>query len=108
MPGAHCTRSLAWKKIETTRVSHREDNRFHPAFPHANGLTAYSALSLVIGFLATIAGAMRQHRHPLDISVEMSGPHDFAVRFSCARLAQLRRPPHPAPNVRDDRETPLV
>jgi hypothetical protein len=71
-------------------------------------LTAYSALSLVIGFLATIAGAMRQHRHPLDISVEMSGPHDFAVRLGCARLAQLKRPPHPAPNVCDDRETPLM
>jgi hypothetical protein len=43
----------------------------------------------------------------------VSGPHDFAVR-SCiirpradARLTLLR-PLHPAPNVRDDREAPLL
>ena len=28
--------------------------------------------------------------------------------FTCVRLAQRKRPPLPAPNVRDDRETPLV
>jgi hypothetical protein len=62
---------------------------------------------------------MREHRHRVDISVEMSGPHDFAVRgrlhksrseglvpvppkpkrrrISAARLATLRvhRIPHP-------------
>src|SRR6185437_16404447 len=37
----------------------------------------------------------------------MSGPHDFAVRIGSARLAPPKRPSHPAPNVRDDRETPL-
>jgi hypothetical protein len=56
----------------------------------------------------------------------MPGPHDFAVRISVVRLRAVRsltgfinppcdsrarltlpRPPHPAPNVRDDRETPL-
>jgi len=31
----------------------------------------------------------------LDASVGASGPHDFAVRESCVRLAQLTRPPHP-------------
>jgi hypothetical protein len=51
---------------------------------------------------------MRQHHRRVDISVEMSGPHDFAVRLGCARLAPPKRPPHPAPNVRDDRETPLM
>jgi hypothetical protein len=44
----------------------------------------------------------------LDASVGASGPHDFAVRSSPARLAILPRPPHPAPNVRDDREAPLL
>jgi len=37
--------------------------------------------------LATITGAMRQHCHPFDISVEMSGPHDFAVRRSTSFVA---------------------
>src|ERR1700735_893817 len=44
----------------------------------------------------------------LDASVGASGPHDFAVRPGAARLAPPKRPSHPAPNVRDDRETPLV
>src|SRR6202034_3445833 len=36
-------------------------------------------------------------------------PHDFAVRL-CSRSSfeSKARPPHPAPNVRDDRETPLL
>ena len=48
----------------------------------------------------------------LDPSVGESGPHDLAVRKDAfvgaliARWASLR-PPHPAPNVRDDRDTPL-
>jgi hypothetical protein len=36
------------------------------------------------------------HRR-VDISVEISGPHDFAVRFQLARLAHQKRPPHPSP-----------
>src|SRR5437868_14290218 len=61
----------------------------------------------------------------LDAGVEASGPHDFAVRSNIVRLRArasltgwtppcdddcaptLPRPPHPVPNVRDDRETPL-
>src|SRR6478672_11851616 len=34
-------------------------------------------------------------------------PHDFAVRLKRYSSKALQRPPHPAPNVRDDRETPL-
>jgi hypothetical protein len=61
-------------------------------------------LSLVIGFLATIAGGacrpVRADRfRRLDASVEASGPHDFAVRISTARPAVPTRPPHPAPRV---------
>src|SRR5205814_7495934 len=62
----------------------------------------------------------------LDAGVEASGPHDFAVRSNIVRLRArasltgwtppcdsdcaptLPRPPHPVPNVRDGRETPLV
>jgi hypothetical protein len=51
---------------------------------------------------------MRKHYRQLDISVGISGPHGFAVRFNALRRGAVRRPPHPAPNVRDDRETPLV
>ena len=43
----------------------------------------------------------------LDASVGAPGPHVFTVRQNAARLASPKRPPHPAPNVRDDRDTPL-
>ena len=49
-----------------------------------------------------------KHHHQLDASIEASGPHDFAVRISAVRLAALSRPSLPAPNVRDDRDTPLL
>ena len=74
-------------------------------------LTAYFALSPVTGLFC--------HRRPaenpakLDTSVGVPEPHDFAVRISIIRPARIRarltlpRPPHPAPNVRDDREAPL-
>jgi hypothetical protein len=37
-----------------------------------------------------------------------SPPKLWGRRISAARLAPLPRPPHPAPNVRDDREAPLL
>ena len=43
----------------------------------------------------------------LDTSVGVSGPHDFSVRVSALRPWRHPRPPHPASNVFDDRETPL-
>ena len=67
-------------------------------------LTASFVLSPVIGLSC--------HRHladtsaKLDASVEASGPHDFAVHPARVRLARLKRPPHPALHVRDDRERP--
>jgi len=45
------------------------------------------------GFLATIAGGSSRR---LDISVEISGPHDFAVRVSHRSSKVHPRPPHPA------------
>jgi hypothetical protein len=50
---------------------------------------------------------MREHRRQLDSGVEESEPHDFAVRKARSRQARAPRPPHPVPNVRDGRETPL-
>ena len=87
MPGARCTRSLAWEKVEPHERSHREVHRNHPAFPHAMVLTAYFVISLVIGSLVTITcelaclcpvGPTRLRR--LDAGIEASGPHDLTVR----------------------------
>ena len=105
-PGARCTRGLACKGRE-------EDAHEHTGSAEAvrpslrNGFTAYFALSPVIGFLATVAPEKLASQE-LDASVEASGPHDFAVRVSAVRLAALSRPSLPAPNVRDDRDTPLL
>jgi hypothetical protein len=62
----------------------------------------------VIGLFVAVIGVMRQHYRQLNVSIETSEPHGFVVRLACARPSHVRRPPHPAPNVRDDRETPLL
>jgi hypothetical protein len=69
-----------------------------------NGFTAYSVLSPVTGFVATVAdGYLRQ----LDASIGASGPHDFAVRLSAVRQWHIRVH-RISPHVRDDREPPLL
>jgi hypothetical protein len=81
MPGARCTRSLAWCE-NNTRVSH---HRFtgSPGTPCAMVLTASFVLSLVTGLSC--------HHHRADTSAQLdagvgaSGPHDFAVRSLVAR-----------------------
>jgi hypothetical protein len=104
MPGAWCARSRAWC-VESTRVSHHGHTET-PGIPRAMVLTAYSVLSPVTGLCC--------HRHPwilprdLNASVGASGPHGFAVRSHVIRLVTPPRPSHPAPNVRDDRDTPLL
>jgi hypothetical protein len=78
-----------------------------PGLPCAMVLTGSSALSLVTGLVC-------HHRKRkissanLNASVGASGPHGFAVRVNAPRPAHHPRPPHPAPNVRDDREPPLL
>jgi hypothetical protein len=55
MPGARCTRSLVC--AIGSKYAHEYSQRAtgnHPAFPHAMVLTAYTALSPVIGFLVTV------------------------------------------------------
>ena len=133
MPGARCTRSLACK----SKIAHEvvtTGSPEQPGIPRAMVLTAYFVISPVIGLfchrrLANMAGPRPVGADfastKLDAGVEASGPHDFAVRNNIVRLRAhasltgwtppcdddyaptLPRPPHPVPNVRDDRETPL-
>src|ERR1700743_361617 len=62
-----------------------------------NGFTAYFVLSLVTGLSCHHRPREALAAHELDASVGASGPHDFAVRISAARLATLTRPPQPVP-----------
>jgi hypothetical protein len=106
MPDARCTRGLVCnvhKKVRTRAYRAAE------AIRHSlrNGFTAYIVLSPVIGFLATVA-LKKLASQELDASTEASGPHVFAVRFSHARQAQLRRPPHPRPTFVTMADAPLV
>ena len=71
-----------------------------------NGFTAYSALSPVNGLSCHRRHADRSAQ--LDASVGASGPHDFAVRVSVARLASQPASTASRTNVRDDRDTPLL
>jgi hypothetical protein len=71
-------------------------------------LTAYFMVSLVIGLSCHHPRAFAEALSRVDTSVEISGRHDFAVRDTRTRLLRLLRPPHLLPDVRDDRETPLM
>ena len=74
-----------------------------------NGVTAYIVLSPARpGLFVTVIPRKRELLRNLTPATGASGPHDFAVRFSHARQSQLSRPSLPAPNVRDDRDTPLL
>ena len=85
------------------RSRHRFAETIRPSL--RNGLRLIPRSPRRPGFLATVAcGSL----HRLDASVGASGPHGFAVRDVVARLATPPRPSHPAPNVRDDREAPLL
>ena len=111
MPDAQSTRSRACR-IDSTRVSHHR----------STGITRHSLRDGFNGFLRALPGD-RALLPPsslrslllknLNASVGASGPHDFAVRKSIVRPRnELRstpsRPSHSAPNVRDDREAPLL
>ena len=105
MPGAQCARSLACKINEHTSVV-TTVTPVSPGIPRAMVLTAYIALSPVSRAFLPPSPA-RSSPHELDASVGASGPHDFAVRFMRRSSKAPKRPPHPALNVYDDRETPL-
>jgi hypothetical protein len=97
---------------------HRPDRNSRPSL--RDGVNGLYVLSPVNGLschrrlrdAVASQGDVEKHRRKLDTSVAVSGPHDFAVRHIVSRLAQTRltpwRPSHPGPNVRDDREAPLL
>jgi hypothetical protein len=104
MPGARCTRGLVCKIVRRNAHEHTgsaETLRHSPR----NGFTAYSALSSVTGFLATVAdGIISANLTPA------SGRQNHTISPSASRAVRQRRirvhriPPH----VRDDREPPLL
>jgi hypothetical protein len=81
--------------------------------PH-DGWNGCFAFSPVLRAFWPPSSALRiTHQHQLDISVGMPGPRDLTVRINVVRrhgdhAATSTRPPHPALNVRDDREAPLL
>jgi hypothetical protein len=98
--------AAARAKVESTRVSHHRSTETIRHSLH-DGLTAYvRALPGVPGFLASVACELVTRK--LDPSVGGSGPRVFTARIDAARPAPPTRPSHPAPNVRDDREPPLL
>jgi hypothetical protein len=72
-----------------------------------SGFTVSFALSPVIGLSCHRRQRDAKHHRRLDAGVEASGPHDFAVRISTARLAVLAASTASRPAFRDVRETPL-
>src|SRR3982751_284742 len=103
MPDAQCARSLACKiKKHTSIVTTVTPGS--PGIPRAMVLTVSFVLFPVTGLVCHRRLAFTAK---LDASVGASEPHDFAVRISTVRQPCYQRPPHPVPNVRDDRETPL-
>jgi len=92
-PGARCTRSLACDILVSTRASHHRFTGYtQPSL--RNGFN--SLFRALPGDRALLPPSLADHLRQLDASVGASGPHDFAVRKSAARLASLPRPPHPA------------
>ena len=92
-------------KIKSTQISPPQVRRNNPAFP----------ARWFYGFLRTLSGdrallppslARSQHRSRLN---RRRGVRTTRLRRPrhAARLARPPRPSHPAPHVRDDRETPL-
>jgi hypothetical protein len=99
---------MAPRTKESTRVSHHRLGR-STGIPCATVLTAYGALSPVIGFLATVIScdASASSRNLMPASRHQD--HTLSPSAFCiARQPMRKRPPHPAPNVRDDREAPSL
>jgi hypothetical protein len=79
------TRSLACKNKKHASKSPQVRRNTRPSL--RNGFSSYFVLSLVIGLSCHHPQCDAEHRHQVDISVEMSGPHDFAVRGSTSFVA---------------------
>ena len=105
MPDARCTRGRLCRK--KAQASATKGTPQQPAFP-AQWCYGLYVISPVTSLVATvISGSYRR----LSACIGAPGPHDFAVRTTAARRANIApgavRPSHPKPHVRDDRETPL-
>jgi hypothetical protein len=96
------------RRIKAHKSSHHRFAETTPAFP--------ARMVLTVSFVVSPETGLYCLRHPrealacwgFDTSVGVSGRYDFAVRDTRLRLMRDPRPPHPAPNVRDDREAPLL
>jgi hypothetical protein len=108
MPGARRTRSLAWGKNKNHTSIVTTGPPESPGIPCAMVLTVSFALSSVTGLVC--------HRRPqeawlLENLTPASGRQDHTTSPSArqrVRPSRALRPSHPVPNVRDDRETPLL
>jgi hypothetical protein len=108
MPGAQCTRSLVCAGV--VKYAHeysQRRHRKHPAFPTQWFYGLY--------VISPVTGLFCHRRSRGIVSHEnlapASGRQDHTTSpsaTSAARLASPPRPPHPMPNVRDDRDTPLL
>jgi hypothetical protein len=88
-------------RMRNKKAYERSHHRFAETIRHSlhDGVTAYFALSLVIGLVCHHRRPRcRSYRRPLDIGVEISGPHGFAVRAphrSSVDEAHVHRIPRP-------------
>src|SRR5882757_2195090 len=103
-PGARRTRGPVCNSHKKCRTrAYRFGGGIRPSL--RSGFTAYNALSLATGLLATIISEKHLASRELDTSTGVSEPHDFTVRLSARSSAAPcvhRIPPH----VRDDRARP--
>jgi hypothetical protein len=82
MPGVLATPAASYANKKAYEL---KSPQVLPAHRHSlrDGFTASFVISSVSrAFLPPSPAMMRQHRGLLDISVGISGPHDFAVRLS--------------------------
>ena len=85
MPGARCTRGLVCKIVR--RNAHEHTGSAEATRPSLrDGFTAYIALSLVTGFLATIAS----RNNPQDLT-PASGRQNHTTSPSASRAVRQRR-----------------
>src|SRR6266446_3093131 len=111
MPGAQCTRSLACEIDKAHERSHHRYTGVNPAFP---AQWFYGLLRALPGDQACLTPSSRENLRDLTPASgrqnDTTWPYASAsfVRLAFARALTLPRPSHPAPNVRDDREAPLL
>jgi hypothetical protein len=87
-----------------TRIHYRYAETIRPSL--RDGLAAYTCSPRCTGFLATVA----RRPSPANL-IPASGDQDHTTSPSASRITRQlmpTRPPHPAPDTRDDREAPLL